>query len=134
MKPKTGAVLLITAVFALLSCNLFTSKQGSATNPLLGKWKVNSIASKDDSSSFGYLLLAMAVDDSAAYDFLFDKDTITFFGKDAAPDKVAYTYNDTVNHLVITNAESDTFLVHRLNDSITGFHGRDSGIIFLKRR
>jgi hypothetical protein len=100
----------------------------------LGKWKIDSNASQDDSSSFGYLLLAMAVDDSAAYDFQFDKDTITFFGKDATPDKVAYTYNDTIKHLVITDEEKDTFLVKRVNDSITGFHGRDSGIIFLKRK
>ena len=99
-----------------------------------GKWKLDSIASKDDSSSFGYLLLAMAVDDSAAYDFQFGKDTITFFGKDAAPDKVAYSYNDTIKRLVVTSAEKDTFLVKRLNDSITGFHGRDSGIIYLKRK
>lgn len=133
MKLTTLAVLLITAALALLSCDLFTSKKGTTTNPLLGKWKIDSIATKDDSSALSYLLLAQAVNDSAAYDFQFDKDTITFFGKDET-EKVPYVYNDTIKHLILTNEEKDTFLVKRLNDSITGFHSRDSGIIYLKRK
>jgi hypothetical protein len=133
MKPITLAVLFLTAASALVSCNLFTSKQGTTANPLLGKWKLDSIASKDDSSSMGYLLLAMSINDSAAYDFQFDKDTIIFFGK-SETEKIPYIYNDTIKHLITSNEVKDTFLVKRLNDSITGFQGRDSGIIFLKRK
>jgi hypothetical protein len=134
MKRKTLALLLITAVSAFSACDLFTPKQTIAQNPLLGKWKIDSIATTQDSTAFGYLLLAMSINDSADYDYQFDKDTMFFFGKDALVVKAPYLYNDSSRQLVIEDSTSETYVVRPLNDSITGLHSADSSIIFLKRR
>jgi hypothetical protein len=134
MKRNYFAVLLVTALFVLSSCQFFTGRQASSSNLLMGNWKIDSIATGKDSSAFGYLLLAMSVNESAAYDFQFDKDTLTFYGKDAAPDKRAYHYIDSTHQLVIEDSDMDTYVVKRLNDSTTGLQGKDSSIIFLKKR
>lgn len=134
MKSKTYALLLTIAVCTLSACNLFNTKQTTPQNPILGKWKIDSIDTGRDSSSFGYLLLAMSINDSADFDYQFDKDTVTFFGKGALVMKAPYTYNDTSGQLVIKDSTADTYVVKQLNDSITGLHSNDSSIIFLKRR
>jgi hypothetical protein len=134
MKRNTLAMLLITAVCALFACNLFGPKQSTSKNLLLGKWKIDSIATGKDSSAIGYLLLAMSINDSADYDYQFEKDSLTFYGKDSFVDKATYSFNPTSGQLIINDSTTEYYIVKQHNDSITGLHGTDSSIIFLKRR
>jgi hypothetical protein len=134
MKQYNLAALLIAALALFSSCHYFTGKQAAVENPLLGSWKIDSIATGEDSSGFGYLLLAMAIDDSAAYDLTFEKDTVTFYGKGALPDKTPYVYIDSTHQVVLKDASQEIFVVRQLNDSTTGLQSADSSIIFLKKR
>ena len=134
MKHLLIAVFSITAGLFFASCQFFTSKQADSQNPLLGKWKIDSIATRDDSTAFGYLLLALSINDSAAYHYHFDKDSVLFFGKGDYPSKASYKYNDSKKQLIITNGASDIYSVQKANDSVTLLHSIDSAIIFLKKR
>lgn len=128
------AALWAAALVLLTSCQLFTGKQVTPVNPLLGNWKIDSIAIEEDSSVLGYLLLGMSIDEGLPYDFQFDKDTVTFFSKGAAPAKTPYTYIDSTRQLIIQDKDRDTYVVRLLNDSTTGLQGNDSSVIFLKKR
>lgn len=134
MKRNYLAALLAAVLVFCSSCRLFTDKQAGSTNPLLGNWKIDSIAVEADSSSLSYLLLGMSVDEGLPYDFHFDKDTVTFYSKGPDTTKTPYTYIDSTRQLIIQDPDLDTYVVQQLNDSTTGLQGKDSSIIFLKRR
>jgi hypothetical protein len=134
MKRNNFAALLVAALVLFSSCQLFNGKQAAPVNPLLGNWKIDSISIGADSSSLGYLLLGMSVDEGLPYDFHFDKDSVTFYSKGDASTKTPYTYIDSTKQLVIKDQDLDTYVVTQLNDSTTGLQGRDSSIIFLKKR
>lgn len=128
------AALCAAALVLLTSCQFFTGKQATPVNPLLGNWKIDSIAIEEDSSALGFLLLGMSIDEGLPYDFQFEKDTVTFFSKGAAPDKAPYTYIDSTRQLIIRDEDMDTYVVRLVNDSTAGLQGNDSSIIFLKKR
>lgn len=128
------AVLWAASLVLCSSCHLFTGKQASPVNPLLGNWKIDSISIGADSSSLGYLLLGMSVDEGLPYDFHFDKDSVTFYSKGGVSEKTPYSYIDSSRRLIVMDEELDTYIVKPLNDSITGLQGQDSSIIFLKKR
>lgn len=134
MKRNRIVVLLLASFSLLVSCHFFTGKQTASYNPLLGSWKIDSIAGGRDSSSLKALLLALAVKDSAVYDYHFEQDSISFFGKGETPQKVSYAYIDSTKQLVIMDAETEVYVVRPLSDSTTGLVDRDSSIIFLKKK
>lgn len=134
MKRNIPAALLAVTLILLSSCHLFTGKQASPANPLLGNWKIDSIGIEADSSVIGYLLLGMSVDEGLPYDFHFDKDTVTFYSKGSASTKTPYTYIDSTKQLFILDEDKDVYVVQQLDDSTTSLKGKDSSIIFLKKR
>ena len=134
MKRNIPAALLAATLILLSSCNLFTAKQASPENPLLGNWKIDSIGIEADSSVIGYLLLGMSVDEGLPYDFHFDKDTVTFYSKGADTTKTPYSYIDSTKQLIIQDKDMDVYVVQQLNDSTTSLKGKDSSTIFLKKR
>lgn len=134
MKRNNFAALLVAALVLFSSCQLFSGKQAAPDNPLLGNWKIDSISIGADSSSLGYLLLGMSVDEGLPYDFHFEKDSVTFYSKGDAPTKTPYKYVDSTKQLIILDQDLDTYVVTQLNDSTTGLQGTDSSIIFLKKR
>jgi hypothetical protein len=134
MKRNNFAVLMSAALLVLSSCHFFTGEQASVENPLLGNWKIDSIAPGGDSTKLGILLIAMALDDSAAYDLKFEKDTVTFIGKDYAPEKTPYAYIDSVKQIILLDSSDERFVITRLSDSTTTLQAKDSSIFFLKKK
>lgn len=134
-------IILATAVAAMcittvIACRWFETKKSAdqVVNPLVGKWKIDSIATTNDSSSFGYLLLAMSLDDSLAYDVEFTKDTLIFYQKGGATDKTAYTYNVSGSQLILQDSTREQFVFQKQNDSSATLAAKDSNVIFLKKR
>lgn len=134
-------IIIATAVAAIcvttvIACRWFETKKvaDQVVNPLVGKWKIDSIASPNDSTSFGYLLLAMSLDDSLAYDVEFTKDTLIFYQKGGATDRTAYSYNIPDSKLILQDSTQEQFVFQKQNDSSVSLTAKDSNIIFLKKR
>lgn len=134
MKPNKLAALVAVVLISCSSCNLFTGKQASSANPLMGNWKIDSIAPGSDSTRLGILLIAMLLDDRAAYDLRFEKDTVTLFSKDSIPEKRPYAYIDSLHQMVLLDSSDERFVVTKLNDSTTALQAKDSSVFFLKKR
>lgn len=129
MKIRLSAfVAFILLSFTVVSCNWFGSRSSHLSEDILGKWKIDSLAAKNDSSGLvGNLLLAIASDDLVLD---FRKDSVFTFVKDTVDERAAYKVNEKEKQLTIDNK---LYTVKQTGDSVLQLSQQDSTEIYLKK-
>ena len=129
MKKIVLAVLL-TAVIIWVSCN--QSPKPKSGNPLVGQWKIDSIATANN-NLIGVMLLASTLNDSAAFDVSFTPDSVKLHQKDTIT-KRSYAFNTNTNQLFINDEDSNVLSYQVLDPTYIKLTAKDSTIIFLKKK
>lgn len=128
MKKTIFTALMAVAFTALVSCD--QSAKPKNANPLIGQWKIDSIATT--TNDFGALLLAMSLKDSSAYDMSFTEDSVLLQQKDTVT-KSAYTFNASQEQLFI-NEDSTVFTYHLIEPNYIKLTDKDSSTLFLRKQ
>jgi hypothetical protein len=125
-------VFLVCVAFLLASCNLFQSKTPS--NPLLGKWKIDSLYTADSSSAnMAVMLLAMAIKDTGQIVLDFQKDSVFTLQDGYITEESPYQFNKKKKKLLITDSSGRSYDYSVENDSVISLRDKDSTIMFLKK-
>ena len=132
MKCKKAMLALSVSLAALTSCDLI-SKNQTAINPLLGEWKIDSIASKNN-NDIGVLLMALSLQDkdSTISDLSFSSDSVLYIENDTLT-KSAYTFNKE-DKIIILLKDSSMFYYNAVNDSLITITSNDSTTLLLKKK
>lgn len=136
MKKTFAAALIIAASVTLFSCDWFSSKK---TNyPLLGKWRVDSFDSKQDSGKaslnfVGLLLVAAQSKDSVKMEYDFSQDTVSFQLTKNEIIKAPYEFNKDKQELLIKDSVPVSMLYAKVNDSTIALTSTDSSTVFLRK-
>ena len=135
MKKKTFTAAFTAAAFVLfISCNGSQKEQVDVSDPLVGKWRIDSIQPGNDSTALGHLFLAFSRNDSLDFDYQFGKDSVTFYGKRSA-ETTKYTLDTAKKELIFGDSASNgIYRFNRLNDSTVALIDKDSVVILLKKR
>ena len=129
MKKTVFAALTAASFTALVSCN--QSAKPMASNPLIGQWKIDSIASPDN-NMIGVILLASTLNDSATFDMNITADSISLHQKDTVT-KTGYTFNSNTNQLLLQ--EDPTVLQYQpISPAYIKLTATDSTTMYLRKR
>ncbi len=135
MKIKNYAVLIFAASLTLISCEWFTSKKVNVQNPLIGRWRIDSISTgKDTANNLTMLILDMALKDTSANDYQFTKDSLLTFKNGNAFEKTAYFFEPSTQEFILKDSTEERFVVSRISDTLVSLRGNDSTQIFLKKK
>ncbi len=135
MKITIYAAILFAASVTLISCEWFTSKKVNEQNPLIGRWRIDSVsAGKDTANDLDMLILDMALKDSSTNDYQFTNDSLLTFKDGNAFEKMAYHFEPSTQQVVLKDSIEERFVVNRINDSLVSLTGKDSTQIFLKKK
>jgi hypothetical protein len=130
MKFRSIAALF-AATILLAACNWFRAKTKEPVNPLLGKWKIDSLAPGKDSSLAAFFL-AKAIHDSSGVVANFTNDTIFSSSVDGV-DTTFYSFDLKKNLLKAAGPSNEVFSFARVSDSLVTLTSRDSLVFFLKK-
>ena len=135
MKKKTFTAALLAIAFAfLVSCNRTQKRKADTSDPLVGKWRIDTIQPGNDSTALGHLFLAFSRNDSLNFDYEFRKDSVTFYGK-RSTETTKYTLDTVKKELVLGDStEHEVYRFNRLNDSTVALIDKDSAVILLMKR
>jgi hypothetical protein len=124
---------VLASVLLLTACNTFSSKNNQA-NPLLGKWKIDSLYTSDTSSdNMAVMLLAMAIKDTGKIVLDFQKDSVFTIQDNYITEESPYKFNKHQQTLLITDSSHRKYDYTEINDSMISLADKDSTILFLKR-
>lgn len=137
MKKTLLAVCIIaTATITFISCDWFSSKK--VNYPLIGKWRVDSFDSKQDSGKaslnfVGLLLIAAQSKDSLKMEYDFSQDTVSFQLTKNEIIKAPYEFNKDKQELLIKDSVPVSMLYAKVNDSTIALTSTDSSTVFLRK-
>lgn len=135
MKITIYAAILFAASVTLISCKWFTSKKINEHNPLIGRWRIDSVSTeKDTTNDLGMLILDMALKDSSTNEYQFTKDSLLTFKNGNKFEKLEYHFEPSTQQVVLKDSTEERFLFRKIDDSLISLTGKDSTQIFLKRK
>jgi hypothetical protein len=136
MKRVSLAIILIASLSILaISCDWFKSepKPVTSSNPLIGKWKLDSVRMGKD-TSFAYALLFMAMhEDSSGIGIRFQPDTLFTYSKNDV-DTTFYKFDEKSKLLSFKDSTEKSYQFIKLNDSLISLQREDSSAFFLKKQ
>lgn len=128
---RLGIVIMATG---LLSCDLFKSKSATV-NPLVGKWKLDSIQANDSGdASLAYLLFAMASQDSGKIFFEVTKDSLLTREGATVTERLGYKLDTVKKQLLVSDSLPQVYQYHLSKDSFLTLTDKDSVSLFLKKQ
>lgn len=111
------AIVMIAMLLTLSSCSWF-GNHGSKENPLLGKWRIDSLSSGKDSGSASLaVLLFYLAKDSAKTVLEFKKDTVVSWVGTVAEERKSYQFDMGKSTLVVKDKVDQQFQFTRGDDS-----------------
>jgi hypothetical protein len=135
LERNISNLFLLTIFIAFFaSCNRFKDETSLISNPMIGKWQLDSIALGTDTSLAFILTLIAMNEDPAGVNFEFTKDSIFTRSKNDT-DIISYKFDAATKHIFTKeNANEQALLYARLNDSLSSIRINDSAVFFIKRR
>jgi hypothetical protein len=124
---RINLFLLSITVISFISCN-------SSSNPLIGKWVLDSVAVPPDSLNDGnisYALLAMAASDTDKIVLEFKKDTIYTIQDGYITEESPWKFNKSGNELLITDSSAQRYRYKKLNDSLVTLTDNKNAVLYL---
>lgn len=135
MKIKFIAAFILAATFIVfISCDLFRSKKLNTSNPLIGKWQLDSIGIGKDTSLAYLFTIALIKNDTAGLIFRFANDTVFTNDSSGETDTAYYSWNEKTASMIMKDSTSQIFHYMSLNDSLISLSLKDSVALFLKRK
>jgi hypothetical protein len=119
--------LVATVIIAGYSCNWFGS-DSSVKNPFIGKWKIDSVQTRD-SASVG-MLAALGFYESASHHLDFTDDSVTVFNRDKA-ETSPYKVDKDKKQIAV---DEELLGYEFLSDSSLQLTGSDSTLYLLHRK
>lgn len=121
---------LTVFLFLVLSCTRMKEDTSSIGNPLIGEWKLDSLAIGKDTSLASLISLIAMYEDPAGINFTFTTDSIFTYSKNDI-DTVAYRFNKATNCIII---KDKACYYIRLNDSVSSIRITNADKFFIKRK
>lgn len=136
MKTKSiAAFIAAAAIITILSCNWFQSKKEKVetSNPLIGKWQLDSVKiGKDSSLAYAFLLMAMN-EDSSGIQLVFAEDSLFTFSN-TGTDTTLYNFEEKQKQLTIKDSIPYLYSFEKINDSLIALtSAKDSLVLYLKK-
>jgi len=131
-----AAFFVAATTITFVSCDLFTSnKPRHSDNPLIGKWKIDSLSFGKDSNdlSIAYLFLAMSMEDSSTLHVEFENDSLKATENTQTIEKTGYSFDNATSKVYLKDSPRTTFLFSRINDSLISLSQKDSVTLYLRR-
>jgi len=140
MKIRSLAVLFAASLFiSITSCNWFrSSSEAKASNPLLGKWHLDSVRPGKD-TNLAHVFIYMAMKDSGGINFEFKEDTIFSYSSVSDRDTTLYQFDEKSNRMIVQDSTRLIYEPKKVNDSsivltIIDTVKADTSMMFLKRQ
>lgn len=135
---KVFIVLLIAAIGAVVYFYFSRKPKTSIANSkelIIGKWKVDSLISKKDTTTFGKLFSHLFDSHIYKYRVEFTKDNAVFTSNDEKVDTGRYELVDKNTLLISRDASSgkERWNIGRLDSSVLSARDKDSSVLYLRR-
>ena len=133
MKQKFTVAIIAAASIVLFSCDWFDSKKQDHSNPLVGRWKLDSLRAQGKDSTMPFILSYQSLKDSAEIIFEFKKDTVVTISGDHH-DTSLYSWNQKEKQFIPADSSERIYQFVQLNDSSVTLTSKDSTVYFLQKR
>lgn len=133
MKIRSIAALITAAaIVSFVSCHWFKSKKPGASNPLLGKWQLDSVRAGSDSGIAHLFSVKAMAEDNGGIRMNFLKDTVFVFSKGSV-DTTLYQFDGKEDRLQIRDTSNSAYHYKKISDSLVSLTSKDSAVFFLKK-
>ena len=129
-----AAFITAATIITIASCHWFKSNtEAKASNPLIGKWKIDSVTLGRDTSLAHALLLIAMNEDSSGTKVAFTQDSL-FTSSKSGTDSLVYNFNEKEKQITIKDSSSYVYSFETISDSIVSLTAtKDSSVVFLKK-
>jgi hypothetical protein len=122
----------------LLCISCTVPEMDADSTALSGKWKLDSVALKNDSNAMAYLFMAMALEKKATspiqHDFEFRKDILLVIDREGGMDTITYRFHKESNELYVTDKdEASKFQFYQLSDAVIRLTDQAGNSLYLRR-